>query len=105
VARTIAYYVGGMGTYYRRLIRESGFALEASMIRDAWQRGDRISATKAVSEQLIDSVALTGSPDDCRRGLEEFREAGITLPIISLYIQDHDGPSRFCESIKALTAE
>jgi alkanesulfonate monooxygenase SsuD/methylene tetrahydromethanopterin reductase-like flavin-dependent oxidoreductase (luciferase family) len=94
-----------MGTYYHRLIRESGFALEASMIRDAWQRGDRISATKAVSEQLIDSVALTGSPDDCRRGLEEFREAGITLPIISLHIQDHDGPSRFCESIKALTAE
>ena len=105
VARVIAYYVGGMGTYYRQAISESGFASEATKINDAWQRGDRLSATKAVSEQLIDSVALVGSPDDCRRKLEDFRTSGVTLPILSLSIQDDYATNKSCATIKALAAE
>jgi F420-dependent oxidoreductase-like protein len=105
VARAIAYYVGGMGTYYRRVISESGFASEASKINEAWQRGDRLSATKAVSPQLIDSVALAGSPDECRRKLEDFRSSGVTLPIVSLSTQDGHATMNSCETIKTLMAD
>lgn len=102
IAKTIAYYIGGMGTYYHRTISESGFQSEAKMIREAWQRGDRIAATRAVSKELIDSVALAGPRDYCRRRLREFRDAGITLPIITFQIQDQGGPRSVCESIKIL---
>jgi alkanesulfonate monooxygenase SsuD/methylene tetrahydromethanopterin reductase-like flavin-dependent oxidoreductase (luciferase family) len=105
VARAIAYYVGGMGTYYQRVISESGFATEASKINDAWRRGDRLSATNEVSERLIDSVALAGSPDECRRKLEDFRNSGVTLPILSLFTQDSHAAKSPCETIKTLMAD
>lgn len=105
VAGTIAYYIGGMGTYYHHIVRQSGFPLEADRIRDAWQRGDRMSATKAVSDELIDSVALIGPTAECRIRLEKFRDAGINLPIISPHIQDQEGHQIFCDSIKALTVD
>ncbi len=105
VARAIAYYVGGMGTYYRRVIGKSGFESEASKINEAWQRGDRLSATNAVSEQLIDSVALAGSPDECRRKLEDFRNSGVILPILSFSTQEAHGTIDFCETIKTLIAD
>jgi coenzyme F420-dependent oxidoreductase len=105
VARAIAYYVGGMGTYYRQAISESGFESEASKINEAWQRGDRLSATNAVTEQLIDSVALAGSPDECRLKLEDFRNLGVTLPILSFSTQDSQATADFCETIKTLMAD
>jgi probable F420-dependent oxidoreductase len=104
VAKAIAYYVGGMGTYYRQLVSESGFESEAVMIRSAWELGDRISATKAVSDRLIDSVAVAGSPDECRKKLGEFRSSGVTLPILSLSTQARGEIMGFCESIKMLMA-
>jgi probable F420-dependent oxidoreductase len=104
VARAIAYYVGGMGTYYRRLVSESGFESEAAKIKYAWEQGDRVSATNAVSDRLIDSVALAGSPDECRRKLQDFRNSGVTLPILSLSTEAGHGTMGFCESIKTLMA-
>jgi len=105
IARAIAYYVGGMGMYYRRIISESGFASEASKINEAWQRGDRNGATKEVSERLINSVALAGSPEECRRRLEDFRQSGVALPIASLSVQDSRATADSCETIKTLMAD
>jgi len=105
VAKVIAYYVGGMGTYYHRLVSESGFQIEADNICTAWQRGDRVTATKAVTPQLIDTVALAGSPQECRTRLEEFRRAGVSLPILSLSVEDQNSRQVAINSIKILAAE
>ncbi len=102
VAAAVAYYLGGMGTYYHRVASRSGFEAEANSIRAAWQRGDRASAAKIVTDQLIDSVALAGSPNECATRLEEFRNAGIDLPILSFYIPDENAFQTVCESIKIL---
>jgi F420-dependent oxidoreductase-like protein len=103
VAASVAYYVGGMGTYYHRLLTESGFEAEANRIRDAWQRGDRVSATKQVTDQIVGSVALAGTPNECRSRLEEFRRAGVDLPILSFYIPDEKALQTVRESIRSLT--
>jgi len=105
VAKVIAYYVGGMGTYYHQTVSESGFKNEADKIRAAWQRGDRVAATKEVTRELIDSVALAGTPDECRTRLEEFRTAGVTLPILSFSLSDHNAPETVSGAIKNLAAE
>jgi len=105
VARAIAYYVGGMGTYYHRKVSESGFKAEADSIRVAWLRGDRAIATREVSTELIDSVALAGAPDECRTRLEEFRKAGVNLPILSFSIEDKNMRQAVCDSIKIMGTE
>jgi len=105
VAAMVAYYVGGMGTYYHRLVSKSGFEAEANSIQAAWQRGDRAAATKMVTDQFLDSVALAGSANECRTRLEEFRNAGIDLPILSFYIPDEKALRTVCESIKTLADE
>lgn len=105
VAKVIAYYVGGMGTYYHRTVSDSGFKAEADKIRAAWQRGDRVTATKEVPQRLVDSVALTGTPDECRTRLEEFREAGLTLPVLSFTIEDESARQAVFDAIKILAAE
>lgn len=105
VAAMVAYYVGGMGTYYHRQVSKSGFEAEANSIRAAWKSGDRVSATKMVTDPLLDSMALAGSAKECRTRLEEFRSAGIALPILSFYVQDERAVEDVCKSIKALAAQ
>jgi F420-dependent oxidoreductase-like protein len=105
VARAIAYYVGGMGIYYHRMVSQSGFKAEADNIREAWQQGDRAGATKQVTQRLIDSVALAGSPVECRARLEDFRKAGVTLPILSFSIGDEEAKQSVSDSIKALAGD
>lgn len=105
VARVIAYYVGGMGAYYHRKVSEIGFKAEADKIQAAWLRGDRVAATGEVSQALVDSVALAGTPAECRSRLEEFRKAGVSLPILSFSVDNQQAAQAVRESIKILAAE
>jgi alkanesulfonate monooxygenase SsuD/methylene tetrahydromethanopterin reductase-like flavin-dependent oxidoreductase (luciferase family) len=105
VAKVIAYYVGGMGLYYHRMVSESGFQNEADSIRTAWLRGDRVKATQAVTPQLVDTMALAGTPQECRTRLQEFRRAGVSLPILSLSVGDQNARRVAIDSIKILAAE
>lgn len=78
----IAYYVGAMGTYYSGLISSCGFQDEADTIIEAFKRGSRAEAAEAVSDRLLNSVAVTGSANVGRDKIEEFRRAGADTPII-----------------------
>ncbi len=78
----IAYYVGGMGTFYHSVISRYGFREEADRILEAWKKGSKAQAIQSVSDTMIDSVAIFGTAQEGRRRLEEFRRAGADLPII-----------------------
>ena len=105
VARVIAYYVGGMGVYYHRKVSEIGFKAEADKIQAAWLRGDRVAATREVTQALVDSVAIAGTPVECRSRLEEFRKVGVSLPILSFSVDNQQAAQAVRESIKTLAAE
>ncbi len=51
---------------YRATNRVSGFEREAEMIRDAWSRGDWEAMVGAVTDDMIDSIVLAGTPDEVR---------------------------------------
>ena len=78
----LAYYVGGMGTFYRNVVSRFGFRDEAEKVHALWQGGRRREAVSAVSDAMIDQLAALGSPDECRHRLDEFRAAGATLPVV-----------------------
>jgi alkanesulfonate monooxygenase SsuD/methylene tetrahydromethanopterin reductase-like flavin-dependent oxidoreductase (luciferase family) len=78
----IAYYVGGMGTFYRDVVARFGFADDALRIHELWQSGHRKEAVQAVSINLISQLAFAGSADECRKQLDAFRNAGADMPVI-----------------------
>jgi alkanesulfonate monooxygenase SsuD/methylene tetrahydromethanopterin reductase-like flavin-dependent oxidoreductase (luciferase family) len=51
---------------YRATHQVSGFEGEADAIREAWSRGDGEAMVAAVSDEMIDSITLAGTPDEVR---------------------------------------
>jgi len=79
---SVAFYAGYFPRY-NRLLAEQGFADAVRAIKEAWDRGDRREAERRVPDDLIDAVAVAGTPDDCRERLERYRRAGLRLPLVS----------------------
>jgi probable F420-dependent oxidoreductase len=51
---------------YRATHAVSGFEREADQVREAWDRGDWAGVVGAVTDEMIDSIALAGTPDEVR---------------------------------------
>lgn len=79
----VTYYVGGMGVYYNQLFSRYGYAAEAASIKEAWARGDRQAAVQMLTDEILDDVAIAGTPEQARAALDDYRARGVTLPIIS----------------------
>src|SRR5690606_11778786 len=79
----LAYYIGGMGTFYANLIAHYGFEDAVQRVREAWEKGDRRAAANQVSDEMVSHMAICGSPQEGRAQLERYRAAGVTLPIVS----------------------
>lgn len=61
---------------YQVVHRVSGFEREAAAIRDAWTRGDFAAMAGTVSEEMVDAIALAGTPDEVGQRFDE-RWAGV----------------------------
>ncbi|MDF9747803.1 TIGR04024 family LLM class F420-dependent oxidoreductase [Natrinema salsiterrestre] len=72
VAQHIAFYIGGMGTFYRDNLARQGYDELAHEIHDAWQRGERDYATDRVRAELRDQMGAAGTPDEACMQLERF---------------------------------
>src|ERR1044071_6300102 len=86
---------------YNLLMAEHGFAKEAAAIAEAWARGDRAAAERAVSDALIDATSVCGTPQQCRDKIEAYRQSGIDLPILSPFARGPDAKARFEAAIRA----
>jgi probable F420-dependent oxidoreductase len=51
---------------YRATHRAAGFEAEAEAIRAAWSRGDGEAMIAAVTDEMIDAIALAGTPTEAR---------------------------------------
>lgn len=96
----VAFY-GGFFPRYNRLIADHGFPDVAQAIRDAWTRGDREAATRAVPNALIEATGVVGTPTECQERLEAYRHSGITVPIISLRGAGRESKRVALETIQA----
>jgi F420-dependent oxidoreductase-like protein len=80
----MAYYIGGMGNFYRDSLSRLGFAEEACKIQTLWQAGRRKEAIHCVSDALVEATAICGSLDDCRARLDQMPSYGATLPLVPI---------------------
>jgi alkanesulfonate monooxygenase SsuD/methylene tetrahydromethanopterin reductase-like flavin-dependent oxidoreductase (luciferase family) len=81
VARRRLVFYGSLPFYNRQMAR-AGFEAEATAAMAAAQRGDKNAIEAAMSDRLLDSMALIGPPARCLERLAAFREAGAQWPII-----------------------
>jgi alkanesulfonate monooxygenase SsuD/methylene tetrahydromethanopterin reductase-like flavin-dependent oxidoreductase (luciferase family) len=68
--------------FYNRLLANSGFAAEAARVTECAARRDFAGMTAALTEPMVDALALVGPPARCLDRLAEYRAAGAELPII-----------------------
>ncbi len=59
---------------------------EIRPIAEAMERGGRLAAKAAVTDAILDKCRpIAGTPDDCIRAIEEYREAGCTHVMLELW--------------------
>jgi F420-dependent oxidoreductase-like protein len=80
----VAFYIGGMGSYYHALFCRYGFEENANLVRDLYDAGERKQAAAAVSDELIDAIAICGPPEHCREQLGAWRRHGVGLALMNL---------------------
>jgi probable F420-dependent oxidoreductase len=96
----LAFYAGFFPRY-NRMMAEHGFPEEAAAIAAAWSRGDRAAAECAVSDQLIDTTSVAGTPTQCRDRIEAYRRSGIDVPILSPFARGPGAKAKFEAVIRA----
>jgi alkanesulfonate monooxygenase SsuD/methylene tetrahydromethanopterin reductase-like flavin-dependent oxidoreductase (luciferase family) len=96
----LAFYAGFFPRY-NKLIAEHGFPDEAAAIAEAWGRDDRTAAVRAVSDAMVDATSVVGTPDECRARIEEYRQSGIDLPILSPFARGPGAKEIFETVIRA----
>jgi len=84
IRRYLAFYIGGMGRFYRETVERHGFADAAARIRDLWEARRRDAAAEAVSDELLDAFAIVGDAAHCRARMDGYRTAGADLPVVAL---------------------
>lgn len=80
----ISFYIGGMGTYYHALFCRYGFQENADLVRDLYNRGERKEAAAAVSDDLVDAIAICGPLAHCRERLAEWGSHGLDKALMNL---------------------
>ncbi len=99
--RRVAATYAGRFPRYRRLMAEAGFADEVEMVRRAWRAGNMAEAEGMVPQGLIDQMSLPADAGARKERLAEYREAGITLPIIAPRISGQNAFASAQEIIRA----
>ena len=71
-----------MGKIYREFLQSTGYSKETKIIHDEYKKEGLNGLEKFVSENMLDDLCIAGTPDTANKKLDEFRNAGINLPII-----------------------
>jgi len=72
VREHVAFYVGAMGTFYREALSVQGYEGTATEIAREWANGNYGAAATAIGADLLDDLAVAGTPEACLERLHEF---------------------------------
>ncbi len=85
----MAYYIGGMGSYYYELFQRYGYVEESQRVREAWASNQREKAAALVSSDMLDKITIYGDLEECREKLARYRAKGADMPVLGF---PHDCP-------------
>lgn len=68
---------------------------ELRPVADAMEKGGRKAAAKAVSDEILRKVCpIAGTPEECIRRIEEYREAGCSHIMLEIWGDDRTGQAK-----------
>ena len=86
----LGFYIGGMGAesvnFHKNLLGRMGFAEESEKIQELFLAGDKEAAVMAVTDEMVDAVALCGPEGRIREGLQRW----VDSPATDLLIMGRD---------------
>jgi cytidine deaminase len=91
-----------MGDYYHASLSRLGLGAEADRVREMWKAGRRKDAMAAITDEMIESIAICGSLDHCRVRLNEMSAFGATLTLVP--IPTEGSTQEKCRVIESLIA-
>jgi len=96
-AEHIALYLRDIPGYYGRVAEEAGFEKEIAAAREA---PSLEAGAEELPRELLDMLAVAGTPEQVRAGLDDIRDAGVDLPIVRAPVDatpaDHERLVRTC---------
>ena len=84
---------------YNAYLRWYGFEREADAVVDAFARGDRAASAAALSDAMIDSIAILGSAEACCERIAAYVAGGVTTPVIAPLAGDLAGVAAMFEAL------
>lgn len=96
----VALYAGFFPRY-NKLMAGHGFASEAATIAEAWARGDKAAAERAVSDAMIEATSIVGTREQCRAQIEAYQRSGVDVPILSTFARGANAKAHFEAAIRA----
>lgn len=83
----IAWYIGGMGSpednFHANVLTRAGYGDVAQRVQENFLAGRRQEAIDALPNEVVDGMALIGSPERIAERLEPWRAAGLTTVILT----------------------
>ena len=71
-----------VGKIYREFLAKNGFTNETNNIFEEFKKSGFKSNHELVTDSMLNSLCISGSPEEAKIQLEKFRNTGIDLPII-----------------------
>jgi len=84
---------------YNAFLAWCGFEAEAKRIADAFTRRDRAGVAAAISDDIVDRIAIIGSADECREQIAGFVAAGVTTPVLAPLATSREDAVRMLEAL------
>jgi alkanesulfonate monooxygenase SsuD/methylene tetrahydromethanopterin reductase-like flavin-dependent oxidoreductase (luciferase family) len=79
--QTLAFYIS-VGKIYREFLSKNGFETETNNVFEEFKMSGFRSNHELISDNMLKSLTIAGTPDQCVTQLKKFRETGIDLPTI-----------------------
>ena len=79
--KTLAFYVS-VGQVYREFLAKNGFSNETFNIFDEFKKTGFNSNHELVTDSMLQSLTISGTPEECKKQFNNFSETGMDLPII-----------------------
>ena len=87
---------------YNKFLAWAGYEDAANEIREGWAAKDRERTAAALPDELVDRIAIIGSPDECRELMRGYADGGIHTNIVSCI---YPTPEIFEATVSAFSAE
>ncbi|MFB6140110.1 MAG: TIGR04024 family LLM class F420-dependent oxidoreductase [Halosimplex sp.] len=101
VSNHIAFYVASMGTFYREALARQGYEETVDEVASEWSNGNRDRAIQTVSQELIDSIAVAGTPSECREQFDSWENVE-GIDAVSVSFPRSAEPAEIRETLRVL---